>query len=55
MQIANEILDRKDMSHDWSKVFPIYKKKSYYNSYRGVKHSEKWQKSCLKKVKNSDT
>ena len=42
MQIANEILDGKDIPYDWrtSTVVPIYKKKSSVmncESYRGVK------------------
>ena len=42
LQIANKILDRKDMLHDWrtNTVAPIYKKKSSVMdcaSYRSVK------------------
>ena len=45
LQIANEILDRKDMPHDWRAitVVPIYKKKGSVMdcaSYRGVKLSD---------------
>ena len=45
LQIADEILDGKDMPHDWrtSTVVPIYKKKGSVMdcaSYRGVKLSE---------------
>ena len=45
LQIANEILDGKDMPHDWrmSTVVPIYKKKRSVidcASYRGVKFLE---------------
>ena len=57
LQIANEILNGRDMPHDWkiSKVVPIYKKKGKVMdcaSYRGVKllkHGMKVVKRLLEK------
>ena len=61
LQIANKILDGKDMPHDWrtSKVVPIYKKKASVMdcaSYRGVKlleHGMKVVERLLEKVGES--